>query len=229
MRIFVILVLLSGVSSQQLDWSSICAADPSNTCCNPANRPLLNLALEWTPSVQRFTMHGLWPDGHRTKPTDEQHSMHMSVSALRDLLDANVELGQQMQTHWPSNHLPNTVFWSHEWNKHGVTAEHLAPHCFDDDSHRSMYEYFQTALQLRDMHDPQVWFERADITPSEQPRSLSEFLSAAKAAGLEAQFICRGNHLSEVRIELRVINHEQYVPTSSNKPHHCPQEGIIYV
>ncbi|PIN13780.1 Ribonuclease, T2 family [Handroanthus impetiginosus] len=120
-------------------WSpSYC--DTKQGCCYPiTGRP-----------NEDFGIHGLWPEyttGEWREFCDRENSFN--ASQISDLIG-------RMQKDWPSLACPSgdgTIFWRHEWEKHGT--------CTSLDQH----SYFEAALDLKKKANLLQVLENGGITP----------------------------------------------------------------
>lgn len=78
-----------------------------------------------------------------------------------------------------------------------------------------MYDYFGTALKLRQQYDLYSILNQANITPGGS-YSADDFESAIQSAiGVKPKVTCSGGNLEEVWLYFHVKNGNQYVPTDS--------------
>jgi ribonuclease T2 len=91
----------------------------------------------------RFTIHGLWPEF--------KNDTWPQYCTKEDFDPAQVaDLRPVLRREWPSVFSNNTVFWRHEWRKHGTCAENLCPLLSDEHS------FFFAVLALNQMYDLNV-------------------------------------------------------------------------
>ncbi|ORZ09195.1 RNase Sy [Absidia repens] len=198
-----------------------CSSTAGGSCCSPTNGLLL-LVQQWVKGFgpdDSFTMHGLWPDtcsGGQTGNNGCDSSRQ--YDDLESILQSNQTLYKDMTTYWPSykGASNNGDFWSHEWGKHGTCVSTLAPKCYSDfKKNQDVYDYFGTALQLREKYDLYSILNKAKITPGGS-YSAKDFESAIESAvGVKPKVTCSGSDLEEVWIYFNVKNSNQYVPTDS--------------
>ncbi|KAG7462761.1 hypothetical protein MATL_G00188200 [Megalops atlanticus] len=101
-----------------------------------------------------WTLHGLWPDKGGTCNT----SWHFNASQIEDLMP-------EMKKWWPDLLHPDpsnsTVFWKHEWQKHGTCA-------VQSEALDSEHKYFSKALELYHKLDLDGVLRKSNIVPSEK-------------------------------------------------------------
>ncbi|KAI8093097.1 RNase Sy [Halteromyces radiatus] len=198
-----------------------CSSTAGGSCCSPTNG-LLILVQQWVqgfgPSTS-FTMHGLWPDtcsGGQTGNNGCDPSRQ--YTNLDSILQGNSSLYNDMETYWPSykGASNNGDFWTHEWGKHGTCVSTLAPQCYTSyTKYEDVYDYFGTALELRQKYDLYSILKGANITPGGS-YSANDFESAIQSSvGVKPKVTCSGSDLEEVWIYFNVKNTNQYVPVDS--------------
>lgn len=136
------------------------------------------------PTLERFTIHGLWKNFDSGKwPSNCSHekfdaSMLESLRPALDLL-------------WPSYYGSPETFWAHEWTKHGTCAESLFSREVD---------YFNTTLRLHAENNLERALLRAGIQPDSHITYTSEDISVAIEEELGAQPLvhCTSGKLNEV-------------------------------
>lgn len=103
-----------------------------------------------TPDSSAWSLHGLWPtknDGSYPSYCTTQKFDPSSVTPILPELNA----------HWFSISGPNSSFWAHEYEKHGVCAEDLLPKELD---------FFNRTLNLRTQYDITPALAAHGISPS---------------------------------------------------------------
>ncbi|KAI1894596.1 hypothetical protein AGOR_G00117400 [Albula goreensis] len=100
-----------------------------------------------------WTLHGLWPD----KGDMCNSSWHFNATLIEDLMP-------QMKKFWPdllhSGPATSTVFWKHEWIKHGTCA-------VQSETLDTEHKYFSKALELYSKLDLDGTLKTHNIVPSE--------------------------------------------------------------
>jgi ribonuclease T2 len=195
------------------------------------------MEMQWIPGYgpdNAFTMHGLWPNmcsgAQGPKDGCDESRQYTDISSYFDS-----SLLSQMNTYWPSDQGDNSVFWMHEWQKHGTCVSTLAPSCFDSSSYNTGDEvalYFGKALELRQTYDIYAAMNNAGYGPVDSASNgynVNDVVSAIKSAyGVTVQLECKGSAIDGVRMWFNVRGADTYVPinapTSTQK---C--RGTIYL
>lgn len=98
-----------------------------------------------------WTIHGLWPD----KAEECNRTWHFNYDEIKDLMP-------DMKIYWPDflHSSPNSsVFWRHEWDKHGTCAAQL-------DALNSEKKYFGKSLDLYKALELNSMLQKLGIRPS---------------------------------------------------------------
>lgn len=144
------------------------------------------LVMQWPPAFNKnlnyLTLHGLWPsraqsDNYPCDCTNEQ----FDLSKVSDLED-------RLNQYWPSLFGKDSQsFWAHEWTKHG-TCSHDIPQLDGE------YNYFKTALDLRDAYDFSQALIQKGITPggSYDPNTMVQ--AGRSETGAEMVLGCDNNN-----------------------------------
>ncbi|XP_063773666.1 ribonuclease T2 [Pseudophryne corroboree] len=112
------------------------------TVCKLAEVKCKNLPNYWT-------LHGLWPD----KSQMCNNSWPFDCSEIQDILP-------EMNKCWPDLfHQNHSVFWKHEWQKHGTCAASLP--CLN-----SQHNYFSKGLEMYSNVDLNSVLVKSGIKPS---------------------------------------------------------------
>ena len=96
----------------------------------PQNYYYLSLMKE----KDEWTIHGLWPQYNTKNYPQFCRVVPFNKDAITDLLP-------KLNEYWCSDKGANTIFWEHEWNKHGTCMFNKC------DEH----DYFKKALDLYQM------------------------------------------------------------------------------
>jgi len=135
----------------------------------------------WQPSTNTsdFTIHGMWPQRYDGSYPSFCNGATFSTKVIADLIPT-------MNIVWPSGEQSNSVFWDHEWTKHGTCS--LIP----------MHTFFADAIQQNEMWDLMAALKKSGITPGGTYPSKS-LLSAIKAnLGYVPALHCVNNALVEI-------------------------------
>jgi ribonuclease T2 len=105
----------------------------------------------------------------------------------------------------------------------GTCLSTLEPKCYSNyQQYQDVYDYFSTALQLRQKWDLYSILSSADIVPG-FTYSFDDFESAIETAvGFKPRITCSGgSDLNEVWIFFHVQNGNEYIPTDSIRNSTC--------
>lgn len=138
----------------------------------------------FTPTQERFTIHGLWKNFDTGKWPSHCTQERFDITQLEGLRPA-------LDMLWPSYYNAPEGFWAHEWVKHGTCAESLFPREVD---------YFNTTLRLHAENNLERALLRAGIRPDSQIKYTSHDIATAVEEDLGAQPLvhCTSGKLSEV-------------------------------
>ncbi|KAF9997965.1 ribonuclease T2-like [Entomortierella chlamydospora] len=198
-------------------------------CCLP-DMGLIVLVQQWYQGLgpsNQFTMHGLWPDtcsgGQGPSSGCDSSRVYSDIETrLQNYANADPDMLDNMNTYWSSYTGDNNSFWSHEWSKHGTCVSTLAPSCIanyvqDED----VYNYFSTALGLRQKYDLYAALANAGITPGSNP-NVDDMHSAIQSAfGVDAEINCNNGALSEIWLFFNVQNTNEFVLTDAQSQGSC--------
>ncbi|RWS31462.1 ribonuclease Oy-like protein [Leptotrombidium deliense] len=132
-----------------------------NVCQRNVAFDYIELAIQWAPGVchanqkcrpysEKWTIHGIWPTNNNGSfPEHCCYRRFFNISQLAPILS-------DMKTHWTSLTLNDTIFWKHEWQKHGTCA-HISR------SLEGQRNYFQKTLQLFKALKLNEWLRNASI------------------------------------------------------------------
>ncbi|KAG9451323.1 hypothetical protein H6P81_011288 [Aristolochia fimbriata] len=180
-----LLTLFAALSSAEEDYDffylvlqwpgSYC--DTKRSCCYPkSGKP-----------DEDFGIHGLWPNyNDGSYPSNCETGTPFDPSVIANLTS-------DMQMNWPSLACPSSdglQFWEHEWEKHGTCSESIL----------TQYQYFQTALNLKQQANLLLLLQDAGISPDGGFYSLKAIREAIEGgigghvAGIECNVDEGGNH-----------------------------------
>ncbi|KAM9476955.1 ribonuclease T2 [Clarias gariepinus] len=110
-----------------------------------------------TTNFTYWTLHGLWPNSG----AECNASWHFNASLIEDLLP-------EMKIFWPNLLKPeSTIFWKHEWTKHGTCAAKA-------EAMNTQHKYFSKALELYHKLDLDGILRKSNIVPSETYYKLTD-------------------------------------------------------
>ena len=137
-------------------------------------------------SKTSWTLHGVWPSSLRGKhPVDCDNSQKFDQNLLQPALK------DQMEEKWKSFNLKlsNSVFWGHEWKKHGTCA-------LDLENTNSLPKYFTKSIQMIDEHNAGEILRRNGITPGKKYK-IDDILRVLKTSlGVNVFVSCSTNTVS---------------------------------
>lgn len=220
------LALLAAAFSAQPIAGQLRKVDPAKvgaaSGCTPGDNSfeILLLVEQWPGTLemnaQGFTMHGLWPSrtganvaNYPCQCTDQTFDLSQVQSIL-----------PQLNEWWPSDKGDNSVFWTHEFEKHGTCAEAIP-------ALQNELKFFQGTLNLRSKLNTEGALTDASVTPSfSTTYALADMERAVSTATI---FKCNAsNFLTEVATcydkSLNLVDCESDTYGGSN----C-QDGIHYI
>ncbi|KAF9356323.1 ribonuclease T2-like [Mortierella sp. AD094] len=208
-----------------------CSSDSNGVdgCCLP-DMGLIVLVQQWYQGLgpsNQFTMHGLWPDtcsgGQGPSNGCDSSRVYSDIETrLQNYANADPNMLDNMNTYWSSYTGDNNSFWSHEWSKHGTCVSTLAPSC--DPNYvqdQDVYNYFNTALGLRQQYDLYTALANAGITPGSNPDVADMHSAIQTAFGVDAEINCQSGSLSEIWLFFNVQNTNQFVLTDAQSKGSC--------
>ncbi|KAK7362329.1 hypothetical protein VNO77_04439 [Canavalia gladiata] len=153
--------------------------DTKRSCCFP---------LKGKPE-SNFSIHGLWPNFN-----DGSYPSNCNIAQNPFKPSKITDRIQRAQRSWPSLNCAgpkktankssdNTMFWKHEWDKHGTCSGSLDQH-----------EYFEVALNLKDRIDLLQILQNKGIKPDGKFYSVVNITQAIKqATGFEVGLTCNSD------------------------------------
>ncbi|GFY79426.1 ribonuclease T2-A [Trichonephila inaurata madagascariensis] len=136
--------------------------------------------------VSDWSIHGLWPTSDKGYPSFCNSSWPFNPDVLQPILHA-------LEEKWPNIYADSTetVFWKHEWLKHGTCATDL-------DTFDTEKKYFWQSLKLHDKYNIHEFLRRAGIMPNKNKPLLLSYVENAIHSAVNAT------------VKLFCKNHEEY-------------------
>ena len=193
------------------------------TGCTPGDNTFDNLLLveQWPGTLEfnapGFTLHGLWPSrvganvaNYPCQCTNET----FDISKVQSIVP-------ELNKFWPSDEGENSVFWTHEYEKHGTCAEQL-------DALNNELNFFQGTLNLREKVDTEGTLAKGGVSPS-FTKTVS--LSAMNAALPKTAIIkCNASaYITEIAQCFDKTLNQIDCETDTYGGSDCPASGIHYI
>jgi len=166
------------------------------------------LVLQWDPTLSTtfFTIHGLWPENSDGSYPQNCPGPKFNTTAISDLITT-------LNKVWPSNNGANSVFWQHEWEKHGTCSE------FGE------HAYFQNSIKLQAKYDVKAALAKSNIVPTSSKTYTTTAIkqSVISNIGANPALHCTSSKLVEVALcitksSLNLTN----CPNSLGSYYSCP-------
>jgi len=165
------------------------------------------LVLQWDAKVSTsyFTIHGLWPENKDGSYPSDCAGPKFNLSTINSLVTS-------LNKVWPSNNGANSVFWQHEWEKHGTCSEF------------EQYAYFSNSINLQGLYNVKTALDRANIIPTATKTYTTTSINNAVQSYIGAlpALHCSSSKLVEIALCITKSLSLTNCPTSMGSYFKCP-------
>ncbi|XP_021279145.1 ribonuclease 1-like [Herrania umbratica] len=206
----------------------------SRDTVSTSNFAFYKLSLQWPPSTctseppaglncrgpvpGQFTIHGLWPQDAKDKripPYNPANPCTTDIPISPDnLIPYLQQIDEKLKRLWPNlrnsgSEQQNQFFWREEWRKHGMCSD------YPDEP----FDYFNSALNLRDGFDPAF-----QLTPGKSYTVKQVADAVRRQVGAKPEIACSRSKEVKKRLQLWEIRlcYNKEMPPKTLKD--CPKD-----
>lgn len=166
------------------------------------------------PLPNRWTIHGLWPNGLDNSMISDCTSEKYDSNQIR-------MLKTRMDEQWLSvKKSGNDAFWKHEWQKHGTCATGY-----------SQYDYFNKTLSLFERYDVNRMLKNNGINYGSLI-NVADIRRALEASGLRSDMFviqCKNSYKQPYLFEIRMCFTADLKPMTCAIKSNCKKPQVFYV